>query len=81
MSLKLRSKRHQSVTALLERKDLDAVLAFTDNRASAELGARALRHGLPTMVEKPMAADLPGADALLNAARASGDKAKEKALI
>ena len=45
--------------ALLERRDLDAVLAFTDNRASAELGVRALRRGLPTMVEKPMAADLP----------------------
>jgi len=63
---------HPSHDALLARSDLDAVLAFTDNRASAELGARALRRGLPTMVEKPMAADLPGADALLYAARASG---------
>jgi predicted dehydrogenase len=58
--------------ALLERRDLDAVLVFSDNRTSAELGVRALGRGLPVMVEKPMAADLAGADALLAAARASG---------
>jgi predicted dehydrogenase len=58
--------------ALLERKDLDAVLVFADNRASAEWGARALGRGLPVMVEKPMAADAAGADALLAAARAAG---------
>src|SRR5688500_5311963 len=44
--------------ALLERRDLDALLCFTDNRASAEWGVRALGRGLPVMVEKPMAADL-----------------------
>jgi predicted dehydrogenase len=58
--------------ALLERTDLDAVLLFADNRASAEWGVRALGRGLPVMVEKPMAADLGGAEALLSAARASG---------
>src|SRR5262249_26435051 len=56
--------------ALLERRDLDAVLVFSDNRASADLGRRAIERGLPAMVEKPMAADLAGADALLAAARA-----------
>src|SRR5207237_5236146 len=45
---------------------------FSDNRASAALGARALQRGLPVMIEKPMAADLPGAAALLAAARAAG---------
>jgi predicted dehydrogenase len=71
-------KAHGGVTllaeydALLERRDLDAVLIFADNRASAELGVRALRAGLPVMVEKPMAADLAGAEALLGAARAVG---------
>jgi predicted dehydrogenase len=54
---------------LLERRDLDAVLLFDDNRASAALGVRALGRGLPVMIEKPMAADLAGADALLVAAR------------
>jgi predicted dehydrogenase len=58
--------------ALLERDDLDAVLVFADNRGSAELGVRALGHGLPVMIEKPMAADLAGADALLAASRAAG---------
>ena len=45
---------------------------FADNRVSAELGRRALERGLPVMIEKPMAADLAGADALLAAARATG---------
>ncbi len=57
--------------ALLERRDLDAVFLFADNRTSAELGVRALGRGLPVMVEKPMAADLAGAEALLSAARAA----------
>src|SRR5690349_14609054 len=63
---------HESFDALLERRDLDAVLVFADNRTSAELGVRALGHGLPVMLEKPMAADLPGARALLAAARRAG---------
>ena len=63
---------HVSYDALLERPDVDAVLVFADNRLSAELGVRALSRGLPVMVEKPMAADLTGADALLAAARAAG---------
>lgn len=63
---------HESHDALLERGDLDAVLVFDDNRASADLGLRALARGLPVMIEKPMAADLAGADALLSAARRAG---------
>jgi predicted dehydrogenase len=58
--------------ALLDRPDLDAVMIFADNRASAELGVRALRRGLPVMVEKPMAADLAGAEALQAAAATAG---------
>ena len=54
---------------LLERRDLDAVFVFSDNRTSAELGVRALEHRLPVMIEKPMAADLAGAEALLAASR------------
>ncbi len=52
---------HESHAALLERRDLDAVLIFDDNRASAELGVRALGPGLPVMIEK-----------LLSAARRAG---------
>jgi predicted dehydrogenase len=60
---------HEQFEALLERGDLDAVFIFSDNRTSAELGVRALGRGLPVMIEKPMAADLPGAQAMLAAAR------------
>jgi predicted dehydrogenase len=63
---------YESFEPLLERRDLDAVLVFSDNRASAELGARALGRGLPVMIEKPMAADLPGARALRAAAQKAG---------
>ena len=60
---------HASFDELLERRDLDAVFIFSDNRTSAELGVQALERHLPVMIEKPMAADLPGAEALLAAAR------------
>jgi predicted dehydrogenase len=63
---------HHTYDALLERSDLDAVLIFADNRAAAELGVQALGRGFPVLLEKPMAADLQGAEALLAAARQSG---------
>ena len=66
------AQTHATYDALLERTDLDAVFVFADNRTSAELGRRALGRGLPVMIEKPMAADLGGADALLAAGRATG---------
>jgi predicted dehydrogenase len=62
---------YSAYDALLNRRDLNAVLVYADNKTSAELGARALSLGLPVMVEKPMAADLAGAEALLAAARAA----------
>jgi predicted dehydrogenase len=58
--------------AVLNRRDLDAILIFADNRLSAELGVQALERGLPVMVEKPMAANLSGAEALLAAAGKAG---------
>ena len=63
---------YDSFDALLERRDLDAVFVFSDNRMAAELGVRALASGLPVMIEKPMAADLPGARALRAATRRAG---------
>jgi predicted dehydrogenase len=60
---------HATFDDLLERRDLDAVFVFSDNRTSAELGVRALERRLPVMIEKPMAADLAGAEALLAASR------------
>ena len=63
---------HETFDALLERRDLDAVLIFSDNRTSAELGVRAMDRHLPVMIEKPMAADLDGAETMLSAARQRG---------
>src|SRR5919201_3421536 len=60
---------HESFDALLERRDLDAVFVFSDNRTSAKLGIRALERQLPVMLEKPMAADLADARALHAAAQ------------
>jgi predicted dehydrogenase len=57
---------------LLERGDIDVMFVYADNRTSAELARRSVERGLPTMIEKPMAADLAGADSLLKAAEANG---------
>ena len=54
---------------MLDQVDLDAVYIYADNATSAELAVMALERGLPAMVEKPMAADLAGADRMLAAAR------------
>jgi predicted dehydrogenase len=59
--------------ALLDgNHDLQAVFVFSDNRASAELGARAADRGLHVMLEKPMASTLELADRLLNAGSRNG---------
>src|SRR5262252_4349914 len=55
---------HTAYADLLERDNLDVVFVYADNRASAELARQAVARGLPTMIEKPMAADLAGADGL-----------------
>ena len=41
---------------------LDAVLIYGNNRAGAEEGVKALERGWHVLIEKPMAADLAGAD-------------------
>ena len=46
---------------------LDAVLIYGNNRAGAEEGVKALERGWHVLIEKPMAADLAGADELLKA--------------
>jgi len=51
---------------------LDAVYVYGDNCGGAEEGVKALERGWHVLIEKPMAADLAGADALLQAAEKSG---------
>jgi predicted dehydrogenase len=63
---------HASYDDLLARDDLDAIFVYSNNRESAELARRSVERGFPTMIEKPMAADLAGADGLLEAAEARG---------
>lgn len=53
---------------LLEAELPDAVLIFSSNRGGADLAVTALERGVHVMIEKPMAADLVGADAMLAAA-------------
>ena len=57
---------------MLDREQLDAVYVYSDNATGAELAALAAERGLHAMIEKPMAADLAGADRMLAAAGASG---------
>ena len=59
---------------LLDREQLDAVYIFADNATTVGLGEAAAAKNLHIMVEKPMAADLEGADRLLAAARSAGTR-------
>ena len=61
-----------SYEAMLDQVALDAVYVYTDNATAAELVEMAAERGLHAMVEKPMAADLEGADRMLAAAREAG---------
>ena len=62
---------HDDYRALLEDDGIDAVYIFASNRVGAELAVDAANHGKHILIEKPMAADLAGADAMLDAAGAN----------
>jgi predicted dehydrogenase len=57
---------------MLAKEQLDAVYVYTDNRSGALVAAAAARKGLHVLIEKPMAADLKGADQLLAAGHQGG---------
>jgi predicted dehydrogenase len=59
-------------TEMLEQGGLDAVYIFADNASGADLAVAAAQRGLHVLVEKPMAADLDGAERMLAAARTAG---------
>ncbi|MBL68915.1 MAG: oxidoreductase [Verrucomicrobiales bacterium] len=63
---------YTDATEMAAGETLDAVLIYGNNRAGAEEGVRALERGWHVLIEKPLAADLEGADALLKAADATG---------
>lgn len=57
---------------LLEHEQLDLVMIYADNHRSAELAVMAMRQGLHVIVEKPMAATLREAEAMLTTAAGEG---------
>ncbi|GBC93580.1 Glucose--fructose oxidoreductase [bacterium HR15] len=57
---------------MLERESPDVVLATADNRTSAQIAIEAMQRGSHVMVEKPMAAELSDASAMLETAHATG---------
>lgn len=59
----------ENFEAMLVETAPEAVYVFGNNREGAELAAMAARRGLHVLIEKPMAADLAGAENLLAAAK------------
>lgn len=57
---------------LLDTPELDAVYIFSSNTDGANLAIDAVERGLHVLIEKPMAASLAQADAMLAAARRNG---------
>jgi predicted dehydrogenase len=57
---------------LVEHPDVDAVTISIPPELQPSIAVRALSLGKPVFAEKPMAADLAGADAMLDAALSSG---------
>ena len=58
--------------ALVEDRAVEAVAIAVPPDRQPEVACRALDLGKPVFVEKPLAADLPGAQAMLDSARKSG---------
>jgi predicted dehydrogenase len=54
--------------------DLDAVMVLTPDHLHEEHAVRALEHGVPTFLEKPMAVSTEGADRILEQAYRSGTR-------
>lgn len=65
------SADHRKVT---EDPDVDALVLLTPDHTHAELTCAALRAGKPVFVEKPLAIDVEGCDAILRAAYESGTR-------
>ncbi|MBG86684.1 MAG: oxidoreductase [Verrucomicrobiales bacterium] len=60
-----------SYDAVINNEGVDAVFVYGSNREGAELAVEAAQAGKHVLIEKPMAADLAGAQAALDAAQAN----------
>ncbi|HUF62784.1 MAG TPA: Gfo/Idh/MocA family oxidoreductase [Verrucomicrobiales bacterium] len=63
---------YEDPLVLLDKGAPEAVLVFGDNRWSAEWATEAAKRGMHVLIEKPLAADLEGAEELYGAARENG---------
>jgi predicted dehydrogenase len=63
---------YTSEQQMLDKEKPEAVFIYTDNAAGVELGEQAAQRNMHILIEKPMAADLTGADRLLAAVRRAG---------
>lgn len=63
---------YESAGRLLDGEKLDAVYIYADNAGGADLAVLAAEQGLHVMVEKPMAANLAGAERMIAAADKAG---------
>ncbi len=62
---------YRNAETMLNSEDLDAVYIFSDNAAGPELTEMATSRRMHVLIEKPMAADLAGADRMVAAAQAA----------
>lgn len=66
----LRTRAFGEMDDLLSK--IEAVTIAVPTQAHAEIGLRALRHGVPVLMEKPLASTLTEADELIAAAQSQG---------
>ena len=62
-------RTYESLEQLADAEELDGVFVYSSNSEGAELATWAAQQGWHVVIEKPMAADLAGADAMVAAAR------------
>jgi predicted dehydrogenase len=65
-------RKYDDWRKMLDSEELDVLVVTSDSLESAQIAVEALGKGLPCLVEKPMAANLPDAKRMLEAWRASG---------
>jgi predicted dehydrogenase len=63
---------YRTLAELFEARRPDAVIAATPNGLHAQNGIECARHGVPVLIEKPIADSLPDAERLIAAAESSG---------
>ena len=63
---------YRTLAELFGARRPDALIAATPNRLHAQNGIECARHGVPVLIEKPIADSLEGAERLIDAAESAG---------